>query len=72
MTCYFRHLAQVFEKAGIQITPQNRQEIDRILHDMVGVDFKNCPDAWRQIKKSVLEDEAGFVSTLKEKWNNRK
>ena len=71
MTCYFRHLAQVFEKAGIQITPQNRQEIDRILHDMVGVDFKNCPDAWRQIKKSVLEDEAGFVSTLKEKWNNR-
>ena len=72
MTCYFRHLAQVFEKAGIQITPQNRQEIDRILHDMVGVDFKNCPDAWSQIKKSVLEDEAGFVSTLKEKWNNRK
>jgi hypothetical protein len=72
VTCYFRHLAQVFEKAGIQITPQNRQEIDRIIHDMVGVDYKNCPDTWRQVKKRVLEDEAGFVSTLKEKLNNRK
>jgi hypothetical protein len=72
MTCYFRHLDQVFKKAGIEVTSQNRQEIDRIIHDIVGVDYKNCPAAWRQVKRLVLEDEAGFVSTLKEKWNNRK
>ena len=72
MACYFRHLGQVFEKAGIEVTSQNRQEIDRIIHEIVGVDYKNCPATWREVKKRVLEDEAGFVSTLKEKWNNRK
>ncbi len=71
MTCYFRHLAQVFEKAGM-VTSQNRQEIDRIIHDIVGVKYKNCPAAWRQVKTRVLEDEAGFVSMLKDAWANRK
>lgn len=72
MTCYFRHLGQVFQKAGIEVTSQNRQEIDRIIHTIVGVDYKNCPAAWRQVKLRVSQDEAGFANTLKEAWNNRK
>ena len=72
MTCYFRHLKEVFKKADIEVTPENRQEIDKIIHDIVGVDYKNCPAAWKQVKTRILEDEAGFVSTLKKKWNNRK
>jgi hypothetical protein len=72
MTCYFRHLVQVFEKAGIEVTSQNRQEIDRIIHDLVGVKYKNCPAVWRQVKARVLEDEAGFVSMLKDAWANRR
>lgn len=72
MTCYFRHLRDVFEKAGIEVTSQNRQEIDRIIHDMVGVNYKNCPAAWRQVKARILNDEAAFVSLLKETWENRK
>jgi hypothetical protein len=72
VTCYFRHLAQVFEKAGLEVTPANRQEIDRIIHDIVSVNYKNCPDAWRQIKHLISEDEATFVSKLKAAWKNRK
>jgi hypothetical protein len=72
MTCYFRHLNEVFKKAGIEVTSQNRQEVDRIIHDIVGVEYKNCPAAWRQVKNRVAEDEAGFVAALKEAWNNRK
>ena len=72
MTCYFRHLAQVFEKASIEVTPANKQEIDRIIHDIVGVTYKNCPAAWRQVKSRVLEDEANFVLMLKDAWKNRK
>ena len=72
LTCYFRHLAQVFKKADIEVTPQNRQEIDRIIHEIVCVDYKNCSAAWGQVKKRILEDEPGFVLTLEEKWNNRK
>jgi uncharacterized protein with HEPN domain len=72
MTCYFRHLEEVLRKAGIEVTSQNRREIDRIIHDIVGVDYKNCPVVWRQVKNRVAEDEAGFVSLLKNAWNNRK
>jgi hypothetical protein len=72
VTCHFRRLAQVFKKAGIEVTSQNRQEIDRIIHDIVGVKYKNCPAAWRQVKTCILEDETGFVSMLKDAWENRK
>ncbi len=72
MTCYFRHLEEVFKKAGIEVTSQNRHEIDRIIHDIVGVDYKNCPAAWKQVKNRLAQNEAGFVTMLKEAWNNRK
>jgi hypothetical protein len=72
MTCYFRHLKDVFKKAGIEVTPQNRQDVDRIIHGIVGVDYENCPAAWRQVKNRVAEDEADFTAVLKEAWNNRK
>ena len=71
MTCYFRHLKQVFEKAGIEVTPANRQEIDIIIHDMVGVPYKNCPATWKQVKRLILEDEANFASLVKDTWKNR-
>jgi hypothetical protein len=72
MTCYFRHLEEVFKKAEIEVTPQNRHEVDRIIHDIVGVDYKNCPAAWYQVKNRLAQNEAGFVSMLKKAWNNRK
>jgi hypothetical protein len=72
MTCYFRHLREVFEAAGIEATPQNKQQIDRIIHNMVGVEYKNCPETWRQVKNLRAEDEAGFVAMLKNAWNSQK
>jgi hypothetical protein len=71
MTCYFRHLQQVFEKAGIKVTSENKQEIDKLIHDIVSVDYKNCPVAWKEVKKRIAEDEAGFVYKLKEAWNKK-
>lgn len=72
MTCYFRHLEEILKKAGIEATPENRSEIDRVIHDVVGVKYKNCPVVWRQIKTWLVQDEANFVSKLSEEWNNRK
>jgi len=66
MTCYFRHLQHVFKKVGIEVTEGNKREIDRIIHSIVGVDYKNCPDAWREVKKRIAKDEEGFVSKLRE------
>jgi len=66
MTCYFRHIQQIFKKAGIEVTSENKREIDRVIHGIVGVGYKNCPVAWREVKKRIAEDEEGFVSKLKE------
>jgi hypothetical protein len=68
VTCYFRHLGPVFEKAGIAVTPTNRKQLDQVVHEVVGTKYKDCPATWQQVKKYVAEDEAGFASKLKEAW----
>jgi len=66
VTCYFRHIQHVFKKAGIEVTSENKRVIDRIVHEIVGVEYKNCPATWREVKKRIAEDEEGFVSKLKQ------
>ena len=65
MTCYFRHLRDIFKKAGIEVTNQNKREIDRVIHGIVNVEYKNCPATWREVKKRLAEDEEAFVSELR-------
>jgi hypothetical protein len=72
MTCYLRHLEPILKKSGIEVTSENRQEIDRIIHKIVGVNYKNCPATWKQVKSRILEDEAGFVSMVKEALSKRR
>ena len=71
MTCYFRHLVNVFKKAQIQVTLQNKTELDEIIHRIVGVKYKDCPATRKQVKKRLAEDEDGFVAGLKNGWNQR-
>ena len=71
MTCYFRHLQQIFRRAGIEVTGENKGEVDRIIHSIVGVNYKNCSTAWKEVKKRITEDDAVFISDLREAWNKR-
>jgi len=66
VTCYFRHLQHIFKKARIEVTSENKREIDRVIHDIVGVEYKSCPAAWREVKKRIAENEEDFISELKE------
>lgn len=68
MTCYFRHLQEIFVKVGITVTNDNKRELDKMIHRIVGVAYKNCPGAWKEVKKRMAEDEDGFVSELKNAW----
>jgi hypothetical protein len=67
MTCYFRHLKTIFEKVGITITKENKQDIDKVIHSIVGVEYKNCPATWKEVKKRIAENEENFVNMLKSK-----
>ncbi len=65
MTCYFRHLTDVFDKAGVTVTKENKKDIDRVIHSIVGVEYKNCSATWKEVKKRIAEDEESFVNMLK-------
>lgn len=67
MSCYFRHLKEVLAEAGIQINSENRKQVDQAIHNAVGVTYKDCPAAWRNLKQVLAGDERkrrDFVSRL--------
>lgn len=68
MSCYFRHLKEVMAEAGIEVTPANRKEVDRVLHEIAGVDYKDCPGAWKNLKRQMASeaDRAVVVNKLRQ------
>jgi hypothetical protein len=43
MTCYFRRLKEIFKKAGIEVTTENKREIDKIIHNIVDAELSIIP-----------------------------
>jgi hypothetical protein len=46
------------------VTDQNKREIDKVIHEIVGVEYKNCPATWRKVKERLADDQDAFVSRL--------
>ena len=65
MTCYFRHLQQFFQKAGIEITKENKSTVDRVIHSIVDVQYKDCSRTWKKVKGMIAKNEAALISKLK-------
>jgi len=57
MSCYFRHLKDIIDEAGIEITSKSKKEIDRAFHQIVGVTYKDCPATWKRVKQELPGDE---------------
>ncbi len=64
MTCYFRHMKDVFSRAGIEATKENKKDIDRAIHSYVGIEYKDCSSTWKEVKKKLAEDDAAFIKML--------
>lgn len=64
MSCYFRHIKDLFADAGVEVTAENRKDLDRKLHAAVGVEYKDCPAAGRKIKETMSQ-EGGRDKLLK-------
>ena len=69
MSCYFRHLKKILNEAGIEATPDNRKQIDRAIHDIVGVTYKDCPATWKKLKQEIAGDEQKRQDFLKKLQN---
>ena len=49
----------------MEVTRENKKDIDRAIHSVVRTRYKNCPATWREVKKRIAEDETGFMSEIK-------
>jgi len=57
MSCYFRHLKDIFDKAGIEVNASNKKQIDQAIHQIVGTNYKDCPGTWQKLKQQIMTDE---------------
>jgi molecular chaperone GrpE (heat shock protein) len=67
MSCYLRHLKGIFDELGIEVTKENRKQLDQAIHEVVQVKYKNCSQTWKAVKKRILGDSKKrkeFLSAL--------
>ena len=69
MSCYFRHLKDMLSEAGIEVNPSNRKQIDRAIHDIVGITYKDCPATWKKLKQEIIGDEQKRQDFIKKLQN---
>jgi hypothetical protein len=65
-------MQSILEEAGITVTPENKTAVDRKIHEIVDVAYKNCSETWKAIKAGTADADqrAEFVAKLKEAFQN--
>lgn len=69
MSCYFRHLKDIFEELDITLTKENKKALDQAIHNLVSVTYKNCSPTWKEVKARIRdnpEERAVFMKHLKD------
>ena len=51
MSCYFRHLGDILDAAGIQVTTAHKKTIDQAIHQIMEISYKDCPQTWKALKQ---------------------
>lgn len=51
MSCYFRHLGDLFEEAGIEAKKENRKALHAHIAGIVGDAEAHCPATWKLVKQ---------------------
>ena len=65
---YFKNtrMQQLFSELEIEVTKENTDKIDEVIHDMLSVDYPNSAAAWKMVRKKLDgEDPDGFKQRLK-------
>ena len=56
MSCYIRHLTDVFEALGVENDKENRKTMDKAIHRILKTDA-TCPEVWKQLKTIIADGE---------------
>lgn len=69
MSCYFRHLKEELEEAGLKVTAENKKVMDRAIHRLVEIEYKDCPRTWKAVKARIRSDpqvRRHFIQALRQ------
>ena len=69
MSCYVRHLADVFEALSVENNKDNRKAIDKAIRRILKMD-EPCPQVWKQLKAILADGEKkeDLVGKLKKQF----
>ncbi len=58
MGCW-RWFKGVLKEAGIEVTDENREKIDEVVHEVIGETsmYERCSGDWRKVGKRIKADE---------------
>jgi len=58
MGCW-RWFNTVLKEAGIEVTDENREEVDEVIHQYIGEQssYGRCSAEWRKARKEIQADE---------------
>lgn len=54
MSSYTRHLDEIFRRAGVEKTPENRDALDRIIREELGMERNDEDDVWEIAREKIL------------------
>lgn len=57
-------MKDIFSEIGIEPTKENKKDIDRKVHELLDIEYKNCSSTWRKVKETLSEDRVGFIQNL--------
>ena len=69
MSCYTRHLEELFQEVRIEDTMVNRKYIDGHTRKALGMTGEGCPAVWKEVKARLndVERRKGLVERLRER-----
>ena len=56
MSCYFRHVKHILQEAGIEVSSDNKKQIDQAIHEIIGTTYKDCPGTWKKLKLAINDE----------------
>jgi hypothetical protein len=55
----------IFNQIGVEPTKDTKKDLDRKIHSLLDVEYKNCSSTWKLVKSRLDEDREGFIEKLK-------
>jgi len=63
MSCYTRHLGDLFALAGIENTKENRKRADGFIREIIAMTGEGCPVVWREVKTHLADADKSLELT---------